>query len=179
MPRNNNLYSETFRIYGNLMFYGGHQPDYFYFSSLLSYNSPEPAYNQMATEVAMKGAAALAKPPDFRKNPDTDEMPALKHLETALDFLREAVKYERANEIEYFKQKFILLKDNFKDEINTIAELTDLANLFEHGMDEGFDYTKMIVLINILENGLKEAKTIAKFEADRITTIAKQMGQLY
>ena len=168
---------KTFAQYANLMFYEGHRPHYFYFSSLATYKGTTDQYRIRAEEVAAKGRKALEPPLSFDTKQGKD-MEALKQLSAALDFLRDAVRYERANEIQYFKQKFALLKDKFKDELKIISEVADLKNLFEHGMEENFDYNRMIVLINILEQGLKQTKKVAVYEEERINTIAKQMGAI-
>jgi len=78
-------YDATFKTYGNLMFYNGHAPDYFYFKSLDTYGGTTPEYAAKAKEISAAGAAALANPPTFSGGKD---MPALKMLAQALDFLR-------------------------------------------------------------------------------------------
>lgn len=178
MAINKQLYKGTFNKYKNLMFYDGHEVDYFYFSSLLTYIDDDPDYNALANEVAMQGIAALAKPPLFRET-NSREMPALMQLQQALEFLQKAVQYERANEIQYFKQKFAILKDSFSaKEMKEIKEITQLEKLFADSEKDEFDYNYMIVLINILEQGLKQTKTVAQYEENRITTIAQQMAKI-
>lgn len=178
MAINKQLYKGTFNKYKNLMFYDGHEVDYFYFSSLLTYMDDDPDYNALANEIAMQGASALAKPPLFRET-NSHEMPALIQLQEALGFLQKAMQYERANEIQYFKQKFAILKDSFSaEEMKEIKEITQLEKLFADGGKDEFDYNYMLVLINILEQGLEQTKTIARYEEDRITTIAQQMAKI-
>lgn len=53
MAINKQLYKGTFNKYKNLMFYDGHEVDYFYFSSLLTYIDDDPDYNALANEIAM------------------------------------------------------------------------------------------------------------------------------
>jgi len=86
MAINKDLYKGTFKKYKNLMFYDGHEVDYFYFLSLLTYTDNDPDYNSLANEIVMQGAAALAKPPLFRET-NSSEMPALMQLQKALEFL--------------------------------------------------------------------------------------------
>lgn len=170
-------YDATFKTYGNLMFYNGHAPDYFYFKSLDTYNGTTPEYAAKAKEISAAGAAALANPPTFTEGED---MPALKMLAQALDFLRQAVQYERSNEMTYFKQKFAILKDSFsKEEIAAIEEITELEDLFSHGANTNeFDYNRMIALVNILEQGLKQTKVVAQYEEERIKTIETAMSSM-
>lgn len=68
--------NENFKIYGNLLFYNNHEPDYFYFNSLLTYSGTTPEYAVRAKEVAKSGFAALKNPPTF-SNDNGEEMPAL------------------------------------------------------------------------------------------------------
>ena len=168
----------NFRIYKNLMFYNKHQVDYFYFSSLETYIDKDERYNLRAKEIAESARKILNRPSFFQDDP-SKEMPALQMLEQALNFLQQALIYERQNEVAYFKQKYALLKANFtSDELQTINEIADLENLFSNDNVEQFDYNKLILLINILEQGLKETKTVAKYEKDRIETIIERMAEI-
>ena len=168
----------NFSIYKNLMFYKNHQVDYFYFSSLETYIDKDERYNIKAKEIA-ESAKQLLKAPPFFSDDQSKEMPALQMLRQALDFLRQALVYELQNELAYFKQKYTLLKNTFsKNELSTINEVADLENLFSNQDIEQFDYNKFILLINILEQGLKETKTIAQYEKDRIEEINKKMDEI-
>ena len=170
--------NENFKIYGNLLFYNKHELDYFYFNSLLTYSGTTPEYAVRAKEVADSGFDALKNPPTFSNN-NGEEMPALEHLRTALAFLQKAVSYERSNETQYFKQKFAVLKDSFSpEEMKEIKEITELEKIFADGGKGQFDYDRMIVLINILEHGLKQTKVVSKYERERIKTIEQQMAQI-
>ena len=174
MARINNA---DFQKYGNLLFFDSPQIDYFYFSSLLK-EGRTPEYTQKAKEVAAIGMSELQATPTFTET-DTEEMPALQMLKDALNFLEQAVTYERNNEINYFKQKFTILKDSFSEaEKQYISEVADLENLFSNNNPESFDYDHMLVLINILMSGIKETKAYARYEEDRIKEIAIQMGRL-
>lgn len=169
--------SQNFEHLKNLLFYNGHQPFYFYFNSLVNYESKDPIYNARAEGVAAEGMAALTQGFLDQSQANEKDSVALLQLEMALETLRKAVTYERNNEIAYFKQKYALLKENFsKENMDDVQNVKALEQLFSSM--EKFNYNEFLAIVNTLIQGFSTTKTIVNYEEERIKDIRAAMQKI-
>ena len=174
-----NIKQTTFNYIGNLAFYDGWKPNYIYFKSLLtageSYSDSEN--NRWRTDLALPIAnRAIADATAYSHLNGLSEEDAsiamLKRFNNICTFLQQAITYERNNEVRYFKQKYEQLKNTFTpEEQKTIPQLAELLNMFNPDTNQEFDYTKFTTLINVLQHGLDQTKTIVDYEQQHLSKI--------
>ena len=100
--------AENFPILRNLAFYSGYSETYFYFNSLKTYKSKHAEYNTAAERAAGDAELGLSILPSFADSADTL---AVDKIDKIISFLKEAIQYERSNEIAFFNNKIAELKD--------------------------------------------------------------------
>lgn len=168
----------SFKILKNLSFYDGHYPSYFYFNSLINYRSETNIlYNRKASEVEHKGYQALTN--GFLDKPvaNSEDSTAIQSLKTVLDFLQQAIAYEKKNELAYFKQKYALLKAKFNSkEFLQFKEIQSLETLFTS--PDSFNYNDFLILVNSLIQGFDNTKTIVNYEKERIKEITNGVNEV-
>lgn len=167
----------NFTNFGNLYYYPGFQPNFFYFNSLLSnweVNKPNLAYLDKAHKIGHKAVSWLSDIPGLgtqQEQAEKDKTDFNTQYQTIIQILNLAIQNERDNELNFIKNKVAMLKQNFnpdstkeyKDELITIEKM--LKTL---GEGDGIDYDKFITLINIVEQGVQNTKSIFQFEAEHL-----------
>lgn len=172
----------NFTNFGNLYYYPGFQPNFFYFNSLLSnweINRPNLAYLNKAHEIGHEAVSWLSNIPGLgtqQGQAEKDKTDFNTQYQTIVQILNLAIQTERDNELKFIKNKIAMLKQNFnpdfikkyKDELIIIEEM--LKTL---GEGDGIDYNKFITLINIIEQGVQNTKSIFQFEAEHLQKLEK------
>lgn len=185
---NATILDNTFQTLGNLAFYDGWHPNYFYFNTLKSYSvphkngwNPDPA---TASVAAQAEADAIAKMHLGGRSQEEATQEMENRFLQITNLLTSAYNYEINNEMDYFKQKYEELSKLFtKEEITTIQPLAELFDMFKPATGtaylsqsiKGIDYQKFITLINVLLQGVNNTKAVAKYEAKRIIDLDKTM----
>ncbi len=177
----NNTKQTRFNYIGNLAFYDGWKPDYIYFKSLLAAgeNYSDSENNRWRTDLALPIANraiadATARSHLNELSEEEASSAMLERFNNICTFLQQAITYERNNEVRYFKQKYEQLKNTFTpEEQKTIPQLAELLNMFNPDTNQEFDYTKFTTLINVLQHGLDQTKTIVDYEQQHLSKIDK------
>lgn len=173
--------SKEFAKMGNLMFYPSNGVDasnrFFFFKTLLTdyAKNNNPEYTKKANEIGNAAVSALSNSPLGQLNNEDSRVVQL--LEQALKILQAGIEYERANENKYIQEKLKKISQVFNNSpLETTAEVTTIKTLLAN-LEEGFDYTSFINLLNILMQGLDNTKAIYKFEKEHIEEVNKKYLQ--
>ncbi len=172
---------KEFAKMGNLMFYSSNGVDasdrFFFFKTLLTdyAKNNNPEYTKKANEIGNAAVSALSNSPLGQLNNEDSRVVQL--LEQALKILQAGIKYERANENKYIQEKLKKISQVFNNSpLETTAEVVTIKTLLAN-LEEGFDYTSFINLLNILMQGLDNTKAIYKFEKEHIEEVNKKYLQ--
>lgn len=174
----------SFKTIGNLAFYDGWSPEYFYFNTLMDADevNDEDGYwdARAAQQVAIQAIAEANAKEHLGGLKENDAMEQMsERFNQIAQFLDTAYEYELSNETKYFKQKYEKIKENFtEEEIQGIKPLADLLSMFKDGISAVYNYDEFITLINVIMQGIRDTKTIAKYEADRIIEIDSAVKKL-
>lgn len=188
---NNYFLDNTFQDLGNLAFYDGWHPNYFYFNTLSSFlvthkNGWTPSPGAISIAQQAKADAQAQMHIGGRNEQEAIQEMENRFLQITM-MLTSAYNYELNNEMDYFKQKYDELTKLFTpDEIASIKPLSELLEMFKPASGSGMlsqsltsiDYNKFITLINIILQGVDNTKAVAKYEAKRIEDLNKTMQQL-
>jgi len=173
-----------FPNFGNLIYYDSLQPNYFYFGSLLSdyeRNEPNPRYAQIANNIGNNAKAMLSQIPGIGFENSEDKSDFYSQYKQIISLIEEGIATERENEVKFIKDKLAMLEKSFNPKYikSHKQDLTVIRNLLSTlGEGEGIDYNKLISIINIIQQGLQNTKSIFKFEAEHLQKLetARQMN---
>jgi len=167
--------SFIFPNFGNLIYYDGLKPNYFYFGSLLSdyeRNEPNPRYRSMANQIGQQAYSMLSQIPGLgTQQAEKDGTDFSTQYNSIVKILELAIQTERENEVKFIKDKIAMLEKSFNPEYLTKhkQDLIAIKNLLSTlGSGDGIDYNKLITLINIIQQGLENTKSIFQFEAEHL-----------
>ena len=173
-----------FKSIGNLAYYHGWSPNYFYFNSLTAISNIDttqtgfgsPTVAAARAEQAIRDAESHANFNNLSEDDATTQM--LSRFQNIITFLRMAYNMELQNEQAFFKRKYTEFKSQFSSDADKIAPLTELLDMFKDYKEDSFDYARFITLINIIMMGLDKTKTIASREQQRIESINSQIEEM-
>ena len=178
--------SQAFSNLGNLAFYDGWHPDYVYFKTL--YNAsvtfglnkgPSPWDANTAgsiAKMAIEDAQAHANLNQMSEEDSTAYF--LIKFKEITDFLKQAIAAEEASENAYLEEKIKSFKSisNRKDttKINKLQELEDL--LIDAKTGEEVPLDKINTLINVIQYGFKNARTLINYEQERVEKLTNLLN---
>ena len=94
-------------------------------------------------------------------------------FEAIQNILQQAISQERNNEIQFIQNKLRMLENNFNPAyIEKDADLATIKSLLitlEEG--DGINYNKLISLINIVEQGVTNTKSVFEFEYNHLVKL--------
>lgn len=170
---------------GNLLFFpeGSDfaKERFFFFNTLLSdyaKTNNEPYYSkyvQKANDIGNRAKTALSNSPldieDAEGNTRFMEI-----MTEAIKILKQGIIYEQNNELRYIQKKINDFYKKFsKEQLKNNKEVITVEKILKQlKANEGIDYTSLINLINILNQGLDNTKSIYKSEQDHMKSITKE-----
>ena len=173
----NNISTKTWNQMGNLMFYKELNPFYFYFDYLINdYSKRSKKYNELAKSIGKAAQERYKQTVEQLFSNKQSDKEEINRLEMIPIFLKTAIQQEQENELAFFQQKYEQFKTAFKpDEMNSLPELTFLFNFFKNPLNqEGeIDYERFLITINTLIQGYDNAKSIIKYEKERLQDLEK------
>ena len=159
---------------GNLAFYPGFSPTFFYFNWLLDgYDAGRgPNYVRQANAIG-SGAITNLNKGNFLSEDFNDLETITQRFIPLLKVIQKAIAYERANELAYFKQKYNELTKVFtKEDWKKNPELNELKTaLADAANGKEFNYGRFMSLINILLQGRDNAKAVIAYETRHLKEI--------
>lgn len=173
----------NFINYGNLYFYPGFKPDFFYFNSLLSnyeMNPPNKFYSTYAKNIGYNAKARLSNIPGIGTEQSDKDNFLLDQIEQILQILDVAIEQEKSNEIKFVDNKLAMLKNNMNSKYyKKNQDIAAIENLLQQlKTDNGIDYNALITLINIVEQGFDNSKAIIDFEKQHLEELDKAVKKI-
>ena len=172
----------NFENFGNLFFYPGFKPEFFYFKSLLSdyeMNEPNPFYKEYANKIGKHARAVLNDIPGIGTEQKNKDDFLLDQLNQILPILNQAIEQERTNENKFIDDKIAMLKNNFDSKYisknKDLAAITTLLSQLK--TDEGINYITFINLLNVIEQGVENSTAIINFENKHLIELDEAMSK--
>lgn len=172
----------TWETLGNLLFYPGANPRFFYFASLLNgYTKHNDIYNPVAHAIGNAAKNALSNNLNDNNNNISSSLPWDEKYKAIITFLTKAIETEQQNEKAYLEGKIKLMKKQFsKQEISESPELNQIEAIYQQAINGGaFDYNQFIIALNGLLQGLSNTKGLFDYEYNRLNHMQEGLDQIY
>lgn len=177
----NNELAEQWNTYGNLMFYQGFSSHFFYFNWLLTdyQGSRGKKYTERANKIGQEAQAKL-NTNNFLSSEYNSPEEVIARFTPLLSTLKNAITYERQNEIAFFQERYKQVTSTFTDEeIKQNPEIMELSDVLKSAIDCGqFDYKRFNTLINFLIQGTQNARATIAYETQHLDAIEKGVKDL-